>query len=36
MKIEMLTTGFYFTNSYVISNDKKECIIVDPGLNYIF
>ena len=34
MKIEMLTTGFYFTNSYVISNDKKECIIVDPGLNY--
>ena len=34
MKIEMLTTGFYFTNSYVISNDKKECIIVDPGLQY--
>ena len=34
MKIEMLTTGFYFTNSYVISNDNNECIIVDPGLNY--
>ena len=34
MKIENLTTGFYFTNSYVISNDKNECIIVDPGLEY--
>ncbi len=34
MKIETLTTGLYFTNSYVISNDKKECIIVDPGLSY--
>lgn len=34
MKIEMLTTGFYFTNSYIISNDKKECIIIDPGLGY--
>jgi len=34
MKIEMITTGFYFTNSYIISNDKNECIIVDPGLGY--
>ena len=34
MKIEMMTTGFYFTNSYIISNDNKECIIVDPGLGY--
>ena len=22
------------TNSYIISNEKKECIIVDPGLDY--
>ena len=22
------------TNSYIVSNDKKECIIVDPGLDY--
>lgn len=34
MKIEIRTTGFYFTNSYIISNDKKECIIVDPGFSY--
>ena len=34
MKIEIRTTGFYFTNSYIISNDKNECIIVDPGINY--
>lgn len=34
MKIETMNTGFYFTNSYIISNDKKECIIVDPGLQY--
>lgn len=32
--IEKFTTGSFFTNSYVISNDKNECIIVDPGLNY--
>lgn len=32
--IETITTGSYATNSYIISNDKKECIIVDPGLNY--
>ena len=32
--IEMVTTGSFQTNSYIISNDKKECIIVDPGLDY--
>ena len=32
--IECLTTGSFYTNSYIISNDNKECIIVDPGLNY--
>ena len=32
--IEKFTTGSFFTNSYIISNDKKECIIIDPGLNY--
>ena len=34
MKIEMVTTGSFFTNSYIISNDKNECIIIDPGLSY--
>ena len=32
--IEKFTTGSFFTNSYIISNEKNECIIVDPGLNY--
>ena len=32
--IEKITTGSFFTNSYIISNDYKECIIVDPGLSY--
>lgn len=32
--IEKITTGSFMTNSYIISNDKRECIIVDPGLNY--
>lgn len=32
--IECMTTGSFFTNSYIISNDKNECVIVDPGLNY--
>lgn len=32
--IEKFTTGSFFTNSYIISNDKNECVIVDPGLNY--
>ncbi len=32
--IEVITTGSFYTNSYIISNDNKECIIVDPGLDY--
>ena len=32
--IEKFTTGSFFTNSYIISNDKNECIIIDPGLSY--
>ena len=32
--IECLTTCSFYTNSYIISNDNKECIIVDPGLQY--
>ncbi len=34
MKIEKFTTGQLMTNSYILSNDKKECIIIDPGLMY--
>ena len=32
--VEKVTTGFYFTNSYIVSNDKNEAIIIDCGLNY--
>ncbi len=32
--IERRTAGAFFTNSYIISNDKKECVIVDPGFSY--
>lgn len=32
--IECITTGSFYTNSYIISNKNKECIIVDPGLDY--
>ena len=32
--IEIKTTGYFFTNSYILSNDKNECIIIDPGLDY--
>jgi glyoxylase-like metal-dependent hydrolase (beta-lactamase superfamily II) len=32
--VEKVTTGFYFTNSYIVSNDKKEAIIIDCGLMY--
>lgn len=32
--IERFTTGLMLTNSYIISNEKKECIIIDPGLDY--
>lgn len=31
--IESITTGSFFTNSYVISNEGK-CVVVDPGLGY--
>lgn len=31
--IEVKTTGSFFTNSYIISEDNK-CIIIDPGLSY--
>ena len=32
--IECKTTGIYYTNSYIVSNDKNECIVIDPGLGY--
>ncbi len=32
--IERITTGSFFTNSYIIRNNNNECVIVDPGLNY--
>ncbi|MCR5231737.1 MAG: MBL fold metallo-hydrolase [Acholeplasmatales bacterium] len=32
--IECITTGSFYTNSYIISNENKECVIVDPGLDY--
>lgn len=32
--IESKTTGAFFTNSYIISNENKECVIVDPGFSY--
>ena len=32
--IEKITTGFFFTNSYIISNDKGEAIIIDCGFSY--
>ena len=32
--IERFVTGSFFTNSYIVSNEKKECIIIDPGLNF--
>ena len=35
MKVEVITTGGYQTNSYIISNSKGECVIVDPGLQYL-
>lgn len=31
MKIKKLILGSMQTNGYVISNDNKECIIIDPG-----
>lgn len=32
--LEVVTTGSFQTNSYILSNEKKECIIIDPGLDY--
>jgi len=32
--IEEKTTGSFFTNSYIVSNDKGECVIIDPGFSY--
>jgi hydroxyacylglutathione hydrolase len=31
MKIKTMALGPIQTNAYIISNDKKECLIVDPG-----
>ncbi len=32
--IESKTTGAFYTNSYIVSNDKNECVIIDPGFSY--
>lgn len=32
--IECKTIGPLFTNCYIISNDKKECVIIDPGMGF--
>lgn len=32
--IEKITTGSFFTNSYIISNNEGQCVVVDPGLSY--
>ena len=32
--VEQFSCGSFFTNCYVISNDKKECIVIDPGLSF--
>ena len=32
--IEKFTTGSFFTNCYIVSNEKNECIIIDPGLSF--
>lgn len=32
--VEQFCCGSLFTNCYVISNDKKECIVIDPGLSF--
>lgn len=33
MKIKKLQLGNFQTNAYIVSNEKKECIIIDPGCN---
>ncbi|MBQ9124934.1 MAG: MBL fold metallo-hydrolase [Acholeplasmatales bacterium] len=32
--IEVVVTGSLYTNSYIISNNDNECVLVDPGLSY--
>ena len=32
--VEQFICGSFFTNCYVISNDKRECIVIDPGLSF--
>ncbi|MCR5113336.1 MAG: MBL fold metallo-hydrolase, partial [Acholeplasmatales bacterium] len=32
--IECKTTGPLFTNCYIVSNDKKECVVIDPGMSF--
>ena len=32
MKVESFTVGSLFTNTYIISNDLNEAIIIDPGM----
>lgn len=32
--IKKYTTGSFLTNSYVISNNECECVVVDPGLGF--
>ncbi|MCR5350738.1 MAG: MBL fold metallo-hydrolase [Acholeplasmatales bacterium] len=34
MNVESYTVGSLFTNTYIISNDNNECILIDPGLGY--
>ncbi|MBQ4263056.1 MAG: MBL fold metallo-hydrolase [Bacilli bacterium] len=31
MKVEKIVNGFLDENCYIISNNEKECLIVDPG-----
>ncbi len=33
MKVKKLQLGNFQTNAYIVSNEKKECIIIDPGSN---
>ena len=32
--IEIKTIGSLFTNTYIISNDNGDCILIDPGMGY--
>jgi len=32
--IEEFTTGSFYTNSFIVSNDNNECVIIDPGFSY--